>query len=282
MEIIPYLGNEPIAATKVFIRVSPQDRARAEELIERAGLITAVTDQRSFDIATALAGEVKGMLNEIDESRKAAKKPFGAVEKAIDNLAFGISQAVVVEHNRILELLNGYVRKLEAERKAEDQRKAEAARREREAYEAKIREAQAAQREAQLKAQQAEDEATRLRLQEEALKSQLLAEQQKLSQELAEEVANLDEEPRKGLVPGGRVDHPMTFKLVDLPAVINNHRLELLRWEINHRACQDAVKLQLERWIDAGRNPEDFKPVLPGIEISQETSVSVRAKPRRS
>lgn len=275
IEIIPYLGSEPIAATKVFIRVNPADRARAEKLIERTAAITSVTDELSFEAARALAGEAKSMLNEIDDSRKAAKKPFGAVERAIDTVATDIAKNVLEEHERLLGLLNDYVVILERMRRAEEKAKADAARREREAYEKKIAQAQAAQRAAELEAQQARDEATRLRLQEEALKNQLLAEQQKLSQEMAEEIARIGEEPKKGLVPGGRVDHPLIFKLIDLPAVINSHRLDLLRWELNIRACQDAVRLQLEL------NP-DATPSLPGIEITQETSVSVRATRKRS
>lgn len=274
MEIIPFVGDQQLTATSVTIRVNPADRARAEELVERTAQCRLVNDTPSFERARTLAGEAKAMLKEIEDSKKLAKKPFNSVEKAIDKLAAEVALEVSSEHERILILLNAYVRKLETERAAEERARAEAARLEREAHDRKVREAEAAKRAAELAARQAQDEAAKLRLEQEALKNALLVEQQKLAREMAEELAMIGEDqPKKGLVPGGRVDHPYTFKLMNLPELINNHRLDLLRWELNVRACQDDVRLQLER------NP-DAKPVLPGIEISQEISVSVRATRR--
>src|SRR5215469_13643579 len=118
------------------------------------------------------------------------------------------------------------------------------------------------------------DEAKRALAQAKTTEELAKAQQLQFEQELAADLdKSLAPPPPPGLVPGGRVAHPYKFKLVDLPAVINNHRLELLRWELNIPACNDAVRLQLER------NP-DRKPVLPGIEITQEISVSVKAQTR--
>jgi hypothetical protein len=77
-------------------------------------------------------------------------------------------------------------------------------------------------------------------------------------------------EADKSLVPGGRVTHPWKFELIDVEAVIKGGAKRLLRIELDILACQDSVRAQLEI-------APDQPPSLPGIKVTRETKVIVRA-----
>jgi hypothetical protein len=248
MELHPFIGDEMIAASSIRVRVEREDQERVTALLARTKVIREVTDQISFDAARRLAGELKAMDRDIQASKRAAKTPFEAILAAIEQLAKDIWAEGKSEQDRLLGALNGYVARLEAARKAEEEKRLAAEQARKEEADRRIAQAQ---------------------LERDAAKAaQLQAEK-----EISESMDRMFAEPPKALVPGGRVDHKYTFKLVDLPQLINNHRLELLRWELNHSACMNAVRLQLER------NP-DKTPILPGIEITREISVSVKAQGR--
>jgi hypothetical protein len=102
----------------------------------------------------------------------------------------------------------------------------------------------------------------------------LLVAQQELAKEMALEIAQIGaDKPKRGLVPGGRVNHPFEFRLKNIREVIQAGCINLLRWELDIRACQDSVRAQLE--IDPSR-----EPTLPGIEVTRKINVSVRASAR--
>jgi len=253
MEITPYYGDGDdalvIRPDRLVIEISPEERERVLALVGRAKVLREVTDEISFQAARRVAGELKGMEKEIYESKRAAKRPWEAILATIEQLATDVWAQGKAQQERLLGSLNGYVAQLEAAKKAQEEKKA-----------------------AEQRAK--EEEAKRAMAQAKTTEELAKAQQLQFEQELAADLdKSLAPPPPPGLVPGGRVAHPYKFKLVDLPAVINNHRLELLRWELNIPACNDAVRLQLER------NP-DRKPVLPGIEITQEISVSVKAQTR--
>jgi hypothetical protein len=251
MEIQPFYGDgkSPIYAPHIVVRVDPKDRERVLALAKRTAAIREVNDEASFSSARQLAGELKAMQNEIQDSKRAAKRPFEAILTAIDELAKDVWAHGKSEQERLLARLNSYVARLEAAQKAEEEKRI-----------------------AQLRAQR--DQAERKR--REALGEQDLAKaaQAQVEKELAEELALcFANQPAKALVPEGRVNHKYSFKLTDLPKLIAAGNLHLLRWEIDHLACMDAIRTQLED------NP-DKMPVLPGIEITREISVSVKARAR--
>jgi hypothetical protein len=253
MDIQPYLGDgenaEPIHARSLVVRVDPKDRERVLALVRRTGMVREVNDEASFAVARQLAGELKALANEIQDSKRAAKRPFEAVLAAIEELAKDVWAHGKSEQERLLARLNGYVAQLEAARKAEEQKRIASLRAQKEEAERKIREAQTEQDLAK-------------------------AAQAKVERELAEELAlTFASQPAKSLVPEGRVDHKYSFKLANLPELIAAGGLKLLRWEIDHLACMDAVRAQLER-------DPDKMPVLPGIQITREISVSVKARAR--
>jgi hypothetical protein len=270
VEITPYVGQEPVTATSVVVRVNPDDRARAEALVLRTGVINSVIDAGSFTAAQRAAGQLKALVDEITEAKRAAKRPFTAVGKAIDELASDVGTPVAVEHSRVLELLNGYVARLEAEKKEEQRKKEEILQKQIQAEQAKLKAAQEAQRVAEEAARKAQDEVARVKAQEDARQRAQDAEQAQLAAEMAREIAAIGEQPKRGLVPGGRVDHKYEFRLVDLQACLRAGGWRLLRWELDKLACQDSCKGQLEL------NP-DVAPTLPGIEVTRSISVSVRA-----
>jgi hypothetical protein len=274
LQIIPLFGQEPITASNVTISVNPEDRARAEALVKRTQQFTYVSgDDMTYEDATAAAGELKAMLDDIQNSKKLAKGPFAAVEKAIDNLAAGLAGPVEKEHKRILALLAGHVAKLEAERKERERKEAEARRLALAEADRKVREAQEEAKKAQQALRSAQDEIERAKLKEEATRRENELLRQQLEQELAGDAAELEhmlELPPKGLVPGGRVNHDYEFTLVNVQATCEARCYRLLRWELDIPACKDSVKTQVEL-------APNVEPTLPGIKVTKKLSVSVKA-----
>ena len=276
MEIIPLFGDQRITASNVDIQVNPQDRAEAEALVKRSREFKYVSgDDMSFEDATAMAGELKAMLDRIQAAKKLAKAPFTAVEKAIDNLTNNVSAPVKQEQERLLGLLAGHVAKLKAERQAEERRQAEARVLAQAEADRKVRDAELAQAKAQAELRAAKDEIQRALLQSEAKQRENQLLQEQLARSLAidvEELGASDERP-KGLIPGGRVNEDYTFELINVQQTCEARCYRLLRWELDILACRDAVKNLVEM------NP-NVEPTLPGIKITKKLNVSVKAAAR--
>jgi hypothetical protein len=271
LQLIPYVGQEPMRSDSFSIVVSEEDRHRVTRLLMRCRGVTSVNDKDSLAQAEVAAGQLKALINEIDDAKKAAKRPFSAVEQTIENKAQEISEGLRIENKRILSLMNAHVAQLEAQAKAEQRKREEALRIEKARLEKIAAEARAQQLKAEAEARAAQDEAERLRAQIRAKQMEEARQDAELDQVLAAEVANLGVKPQPSLLRGGRVDHPWKFRLVDVEAVVKAGYTRCLRIEPDILACRDAVKAQLER-----RGP-DATPSIPGFEISRETSVSIRA-----
>lgn len=254
------------------IQVNESDLGRVTRLVDQCTAITTINDQASLDTATALAGRVKALINEVMDSRKAAKRPFAAVEQAIDNRADQIASGLQSQDKRIRGLMASYVAQVEAQQKAERERREAQLRAEKERLEKIAAEARAAQLKAEAEARAAKDEAERVRAELRAKRLEEARLDAELDQVLASEVANLNNrKPTPGLVRGGRVNHPWNFKLVDPQEAVRKGFGRCLRFEPDILACRDVVRAQLER------EGPDAMPRIPGFEISRETSVSVRA-----
>jgi hypothetical protein len=276
MQIIPLFGEQVITASNVSVSINPDDRAEAEALVKRTKEIKYVSgDDMTFEDATAMAGELKGMLDRIQNAKKLAKAPFGAVEKAIDNLANNVAGPVKKEQERILGLLAGHVAKLKAEREAQERKEAELRRIAQAEADRKIREAQEYAKLAQQQLRQAQGEIEKARHREELQRRENVLLQEQLAKELAADVEALGapQEPPKGLLPGGRVNSDYEFKLVNVQATCEARCYRLLRWELDILACKDAVKNLVEM------NP-NAEPELPGIQVTKKLSVSVKAASR--
>jgi serine phosphatase RsbU (regulator of sigma subunit) len=274
MEIVPFYGQSPLSVSNVFVRVNPEDQKRAEELVVFTSSIRSVDDQPSFNRAKAAAGQLKAMLNEIENGKKSSKATFTAINNAIGEQARLVGDPVDQELRRVLDLLNGYVGRLEAKAKEEEARARAIAQAQQQEALRRIAEAQDAQRRAEEAARAAKDEASRERARADAKAKELALAQAELAREMELEIAGIGADRNKrSLVSGGRVDHPYTFKLVSLRETLNAGCVNLLRWELDVRACQDSVRAQLQ--IDPEREPS-----LPGIEITKKINVSVKASAR--
>jgi len=251
MQILPYVGETIVSSDTVSIRINPTDRDRADDLVLQTSVITTVRDERTFKTARDAMGQLKSMLNEIATSEKGAKQPFSAIVTKIGQLAKDVGSSVKAEYDRIQALTTRYVAHLEAleAKRREEVRKAQAE------AEAKIREAQRA--------------AALAKSEKEKNKSQLALAQAQLDREAIVSAELL--RGQQSLVPGGRVTHPWKFELVDPEATIKAGATRLLRIEVDFLACQDAVRAQLE-------SAPDKEPTLPGIKVSRETKVNVRAQ----
>jgi predicted phage tail protein len=270
LEIQPFYGDEVLTTHSVQIRINPADRKRARELLAATADIIVVKDEQTFTLARHSLGQLKALLEEIEKGKKAVKQPFDQVLALIGETAKELWDPVMNEHRRIQELLNGYVKQLEDARKEEERKHREETRRLQQDHDRKIAEARAAQAKAEEDARKALDETARLKAKADAQAQLLVAANEQLAKEIALEASNMFESQKRGLVPGGRVDHNYEFTLVDLPLLIKSGSLRLLRWEVDHRACQDACQAQLQ--IDPS-----CEPTLPGIQVTRKLNVNVRA-----
>jgi len=246
MQLVPYYNEAPLEPERVLVQVNPEDLKRCHKLIERSkqAVPPTISNQQQFDLATRMAAQLKSLLNEIAVAKKLAKSPFNVVLEQINSAASGLTDLVETEHKNVLAVLSAYVAQLEAAKKEEERKRQEQLQLEQEEYARKIAEA---------KRLDDEQEMTR----------------QQLEMELALEVADLELDPKRALVPGGRVDHRWKFALSDLRALIASGHINLLRCELDYYACLDEVRAQLTH------NP-NAEPVIAGVTITKEVSVSVR------
>ena len=270
MNISPYIDNQELTASSVSVRVNPEDRQRAESLVARTREIVIVNSHDTFAQARHAAGQLKGMIEEIEDARKACQRPFKAINEAISNQAHIVGDAVAQEHRRILDMLNGHVARLAAEAKAEEQRRAEERRRQESEHQRKVEEALEARRQAEERARLAQNEAERQKARADSNAALARAAQEQLARELASEIADIGNQAPRGLVPDGRVNHTWEFRLVNVRETIKSGSLSLLRFELDKLACLDSIKSQLS--IDP-----QTEPSLPGIEVTRKINVSVRA-----
>lgn len=249
MQLVPVIGTEPVRSDAFSIVVDKGDLKRISALVLAAALIDSVSED-TLDQATEMAGRIKTMIAEIQDAKRSAKRPFEAVEQAIENRAKAVSADLDKEGKRIHALIRTHVGKIESEQQAIAKRNAE--------IEAK---AQAEIAEYRRKAQAERNEKEKARLLEEAMDKELLLE--------VEQIGN--EKPEPPHVPGGRVSHPWKFKVTDLKALVASGGGRLIRWEIDKLACQDLMRELTER------QPPDYIPEIPGLQITREVSVSIRA-----
>jgi hypothetical protein len=251
MELAPYVADKLLTVSDITVKIRSSDKKRILELTERIKKeITEVKDDESFTLARRAAGELKAAHGEIYDSKRAAKRPFEAVLASIEDLAKELIGNVEAEEERLATLLKGYVKVLE-QKKREDQRLERA----KKALEEKAH----------------EERVNRLQADGQTQAAQLA----ELERGLELEVAAMNIEPEKGLVPGGRVTHPWKFKLVNPEATVKAGCIRLLKIEVDILACQDAVRAQLEI-------APDHPPALPGIEVTQDISVTIKAASRIS
>lgn len=276
MDLVPYYGEQPLTVSKITVQVRASDQQHAEELVKRAiAEVRIVKDEPTYTQARRVAAELKAYEKEIHESKRAAKRPFEAVLAAIEDRAKEFSLKVTNEEKRVLDLMTGYVRQLEEEKKAVERKLREKLEREEKEHQRRMAEMRIEKEKAEAAARAAQDELERRKASEEAKKREEALQQAETLRNLEVEVRAMTMEPLKGVVPGGRVTHPRTFKLRNAEETVKAGCIRLLRIEVDVRACQDSVNSQLEI-------APDQEPSLPGIEISQETKVQVKAASRIS
>jgi signal transduction histidine kinase len=254
MQLTPYLGDTPIESDKFRCEPDPRAIQRITGLISRTWEITQVGTEAEAQLATRVAGEIRDMEEEINLAKRQTKNPIRAIENGIEAVAKELLGPVLEEKRRIGNLLSLWVQKKEAELAEERQKAREA-----------LRAAEEAQRKAEQAQRQAEDESARLKAEQAMIEAQIIAGMQ--AQQLAESME------QKAKLPGTKVSHPYHFRLVNLKAVVAAG-LEgiILRVELDVLACNDMVRTQLAQ----GK----AEPEIPGVEITQETVVHVRAMRR--
>jgi len=271
LELSPYYGEQALTVANITVRVRSTDRERIKELVTKSQAENkAVTDENSFNRAKRSAANLKATEQDIHKAKRAAKIPFEVVLEKIEELAKDLSKPVIDEQARIIELMKDRVRQLEIQRAAEAKKLREKQEAEERAHRAKVRELELARAEAERKAREAQDQVERMKAQEEAKRKLEAVNNAETLRLLELEVASMMQEPVHGIVRGGRVSHPFQYKLINAEATVRAGCIRLLRIELDKRACDDAIRAQLEI-------APDHEPTLPGIEVTQDLSISIKA-----
>lgn len=247
MELVPFYGENQLTASQITVRIRTSDRQHAKAVVARtAAEIKEVIDEETYTRARRAAAELKNLSKEIYQAKRAAKSPFEAVAASIEDLAKEVIGPVDAELDRVINVMTGYVRNLEAKQKA-----------------------------AQKALQQRLDEEERQHQERLKLLEDAKRQQAELERSLELEVRAMTTEPMPGVVPGGRVTHPWKFKLINAAETVKAGGIRLLRIELDVLACQDSVRSQLEI-------APDKEPTLPGIEVTQDISITIKAASRIS
>lgn len=245
MELLPFYGENQLSASHITVRIRASDRQHALALVSRTQAeIKAVTDEETYTKARRAAAELKNLSKEIYQAKRNAKSPFEAVTASIEDLAKEITSPVDKELERVIEVMTGYVRTLERKQK-EAQR----------ALQKRLDEEEKAHQETLQKLEESKRAAA------------------ELERSLELEVRAMTTVPAPGVVPGGRVTHPWKFKLIDAAQTVREGCIRLLRIELDVLNCQDAVRGQLEI-------APDKAPSLPGIEVTQDINIIIKASSR--
>lgn len=253
MQLTPYLGDTPIETDKFHCEADPKATKRIAGLLHRTWEITHVRDEAEAQVATRMAGEIREMEEEINLAKRQTKGPIRAIENGIEAVAKELLGPVLEEKRRIGNLLAEWVKQREAAMR-EAYRKGQEA----------LRKAEEARRRAEEETKKAKSEIERMKAEQVAMEAKIIEGMQAQQLELAKE--------GKATLPGTKVSHPLHFRLLSLKTVVDAGLESILRIELDILACNDIVRGQMAQ----GK----FEPEIPGVEITQDTVVHVRAMRR--
>ena len=254
-------------AQQVALSVSPEAQLRKLSALEKAALVSDVTNQAQLEYAAGAMRDLSAIISEVEKSRKAVKAPFLDWGKKIDTVAAKFVGDLKSNQLRVATQIGNY----ETEQRIIRERAEAAAQAERERIEREAREAQLA---ALRKQAEAEAEANRLAAlaksakQKEAVEAiraeaavkaeadMKLAEERRVQESQSVAVAPVAERP-KGIV----IREDWDFEVVDMVKLVRA-RYDLVRVEPNRSAIKDA--------LDAGVRE------IPGLRVFRKTGVSSR------
>jgi len=271
--------SNPIAVAgleSARVEISTDAYTRRTEVIEVAKFCpSAVTDADTQAEVTNAVRDIKRLLKEVEDGRKAVKAPVLDIGRKIDAAAAEFTATLEAEANRLTGLLTAYEtqqRRIAAE--AEAKRQAELKRQQEEAELARKRallletEAREKREAAERAAREATNAEARAKAQEEARKAQ--EEQAKAAAEKAkrEEADRLQQAelmrapaPTVARPSGVSASTPWTFEVVDLKAL--------------YAARPELVDLVIRRQDTITRIRQGEREI-PGLRIYQDTRVTVR------
>jgi len=271
--------SNPIAVAgleSTRVEIQADAYARRTEVIEAAKFCpSAVTDADTQAEVTNAVRDIKRLLKEVEDGRKAVKAPVLDIGRKIDAAAAEFTATLEAEANRLTGLLTSYEtqqRRIAAEAEAKRQeeiRKQEAEARAAQAeIERKAREAEAARQAAERAAREATNAEARAKAQEAARKAMeeaaaLAAQKEKEAASAKLEQAELTRAPAP-VAPkaaGTAVSQLWVFEVTDIKAL--------------HAARPELVDLY-ERRADIITRIRQGEREIPGLRIYQDTRVTVR------
>jgi len=271
--------SNPIAVAgleSAKVEISTDAYTRRTEVIEAAKFCpSAVTDADTQAEVTSAVRDIKRLLKEVEDGRKAAKAPALDIGRKIDAAAAEFTATLEAESNRLTGLLTTYEtqqRRIAAE--AEAKRQAELKRQQEEAELARKRallletEAREKREAAERAAREATNAEARAKAQEEARRAAAAFVAMEAEKAKQEEAAKLHQAealrapaPTVTRAAGAAVSAPWTFEVTDIKALF--------------AANPDLVELSVKR-SDVLALIRSGTREIPGLRIYQETKVVVR------
>lgn len=111
------------------VSLSPDAAQRKLEVLKLASAVKRVTTPPELELAVGRMRDIKRLLKEVEDTRKAVKEPIRAMGSKVDELAQNFSQQLNDEMDRINPMVTGY-QEAEQRRVREEEQRQEAARQE--------------------------------------------------------------------------------------------------------------------------------------------------------
>lgn len=243
------------------LRISAAGHPLREQALQKTRKIVSVTDEYTQQQAILAVGVAKGLLKEVETSRKEVKAPLLTWGREIDETAVNFCAPLRQEANRIELLIAGFQKRERERVDAENKLRAAQLQKEQE----ELARIERAKFEANQKAWLANTQAER----EAAQKAQAELAQQQAAFEIESGEAASNEVIKATQATGASVRKTFDFVVFDLTALFNSHP-ECVKLEAKKSAIKNAIDIQVLQ----GKTPS-----IPGVKISEVTKVAVRSIP---
>jgi hypothetical protein len=262
--ILSLVRDEPLLTEEIKIIKPDGPHKAVQAVLRRARVLLAVSDGHTQRAAGIVASELQALRKGLEANYRAAKAPYLAAGRALDQLFKDIDEPLKREYDRVTGLVSAYQdqerRKTELAKAKQDadQRAKEEAERKR------LAELERQKQDAELKARHAED--ARERLDNKRVVNQLegAIEEQKVVLALQQEEFPMTRAEETPKVVGGRVYTDYDIEEIDIHAFAAAHP-ELVEIKLKRGATKEAIRL-----LDEAGKPL----VMAGLRIRKYTRAS--------
>jgi hypothetical protein len=262
--ILSLVRNEPLLTEDIQI-IKPEGPHKAvTQVLKRAKALAPVTDAISQREAGIVASELQGLRKGLETTYRAAKTPFVAGGRALDQIYHDIDGPLERAYKNVTAMVAKYQ---DEERRKQELARARAeaeARQKEEAERVRLAAIERERQAAEMKARMAEDPRERMDSQRTAAQLAAAADEQRIVMELQREELPMAPVPQTPKPVGGRVYDDYDITVVDIRAFAAAHP-ELVEITPKRGAIKEAIRL-----LDEAGKPLQ----MAGLRIYKQTKAS--------